>query len=638
MFKRIAIAFFVLVGLVLAILAASFWLVPKDRLNAVIAKQLSDAFGYNVVLSGKPSVSLFPYLSVNFGPLSVAADETSAQPLMEIARARGRLSVTSLWEGDPALRAIEFEQATITLDRDAAGNTNWTAARFFSKSAESVSENTQGNSPEATSKSAKDSLATAPQLRFPKRLRSIHLIDSKLMISDAALEAVQVIDNINATIVGPPRSSNFTLSGSFVWQGEKVDAVASLQQPGAFVVGDISAGSISITSQPASAEFAGKLSWKNELRGDGSLQATVSSAARLSEWIGLTGADILPAGKIQILGDGIFTRRKLAFRPISVRNGDMKADGRLDLDLSGPGVGLSGTLAFDWLVFGGAAGSGIPANLDEASRPQPSMIETVLKMGQSGARMDLRVSADSARIAGQEVKGLAAGVILTPASFLVNIGTAQLNEPSGGEGRPLSQLRGEFAVDFDAAVNRARANLTLSNTSLAALERVFAFNIPLEGRSTISFQSTAEGDDILGLEETLKMSIAAEIEGGWLESIDLSSLLDWREQSAVGRLSGDAMRTPFKRGRVVGSVNASGVFAVSEMRLEAEDAVISASGQADFANDRLSILGTVAKPVPVPIITGSGEGAPVEPVYFTLGGALSKPRISSVNGVQVPAN
>jgi len=330
--RRLLVSILGLFALLLIVMAVSFLLVPKERLNALIAKQLSEAFGHNVTVSGRPSVSLFPYLSVSFGPLAVAAAEEGSTPLIEIERANGRLSVTSLWEGNPSLRFIELVRAKVSLVRKSGDKSNWSTARLFI-------EDRKGPS-------------NAPALRFPTRLRSISFSDSTLTIDDEAKAEPEVFTSINAVIVGPPRSQDFSINGSMIWRGELAKFSAALAEPGAMMAGGQTKAGFTIESAPVVARFNGDMVWKEGLQGDGTLEAVIPSAAKLVEWLGFKGADALPADQLRILGDGVFTAEAFDFRPISVRLGDGKADGRLKISMAEGAIGLSGTLAFDQLLLG----------------------------------------------------------------------------------------------------------------------------------------------------------------------------------------------------------------------------------------------------------------------------------------------
>lgn len=604
MIKRIAYAIPVLAIAIVGILGVSFWLVPKDRLNTLISHQLTDAFGYNVVVAGKPSVSLFPYLSVSFGPLRVVPSGQDEDALVDIERASGRLSVTSLWEGKPALRSITLERARLSLTRDEKGFSNWTAARFFKAGGQDASGE--------------------PELRFPKRLRFVSLKDSTLVIKDPGLERPIEVGKINTTIVGPPRSRDFVIDGSFEWRGEIVEAKVNLAKPGVFMTGGVSPAFVDVSAAPINATFEGDLSWIEELRGQGSLEADIASPDALTRWMELGGGEGLPSEKISLSGEGTFTRRIFDFRPFNLELKDGKADGSMVLDLSGAGIGITGTLAFDRLIM---------MNRDlNGETPQQSLFETVVATGRSGATLDLRLSAETAQFSGQEMRNLAIGVLLKDPSFLVNIGSAELLQDRNDQEQP-GKLRGEIKVEFGDEIQTAGANLTVSEVSMDMLESVFGVKLPFDGKINASVRSLASGPDTKTMEETLKTAIVVDIKDGTMDAIVLHALLDDEADIVPAKLNGDALSTEFARAKITAIVQPNGIVDVSELQLSGEGLAVSASGKVDITGDRLSMLGTVSRPISK---DQKDKSSKPRIISFTLGGAVSKPRISSVNDVAVP--
>ncbi|MEP1443750.1 MAG: AsmA family protein [Hyphomicrobiales bacterium] len=594
MLRRLLVSILGLFALLLIVLAVSFLLVPKERLNALISKQLSEAFGHTVTVSGKPSVSLLPYLSVSFGPLAVAAAEEDSAPLIEIERANGRLSVTSLWEGDPSLRFIELERATISLVRKEGDKSNWSTARLFV-------EDSKGPS-------------NTPALRFPTRLRSISFSDSTLTIDDENSEESQVFTGINATIVGPPRSQDFTINGSMIWHGELAKFSAQLAEPGSMMAGGTTKASITLESAPVSARFNGDLTWQEELKGDGTLEAQVPSAGKLVEWVGLKGAYALPSEQLKVLGDGVFTAEKLDFRPISVRLGDGKADGRLMVSMTQGIVGLSGTLAFDQLLLGDIGVGGDDGN---------NLLEDLLATSQSGAAIDLRLSAETARIGMQDAKNMAVGLLLKDQNLVVNVGTMEL---AGAENLINGKLGGELTISKDNQSRSFDANLTLSETNFTSIGQSTSISLPFEGDLSLTLQMRAKGESQDEIENSFEVKASAQLNQGILKEIDFEKLNDPAAIEA-GSVNGVDVQTSYQSGEIQAIIRADGNMDVSNFVLKTEAHEFSSSGVIDLVENHLSLLGTMTKDA-----SKDSTETPLPAVSFSLGGTVSKPKITSIGG------
>lgn len=590
------ITFSVLGALVLffVVLVASFFLVPKERLNALIAKQLSEAFGHGVTVSGRPSVSLFPYLSVSFGPLKVAASDPNSAPLMEIERASGRLSVTSLWEGNPSLRFIALERANMSLVRSKGGQSNWSTARLFA-------QNWDGPS-------------NKPALRFPIRLRSISFSDSTLIINDEKFNEPEIFTGINATIVGPPRSDSFSAAGTLIWRGELAKFSADLEDPGVMMVGAKTKASVMVDSALLSARFNGDLIWQDKLQGDGSLEADIPSIAKLGEWLGLKGVRALPSEQVRILGDGTFTSEAFDFRPISVRLGDGKADGRLKISKAGHAIGLSGTLAFDQIALSEVA---LGAN------ERDTLLDDLFDVSRSNASLDLRVSAENALIGAQEARNIALGLLLKDDNLIVNIGAVEL---AGANNVINGKLGGELTIKNAHQSTQLETNLTLSETSFQSLSETFGVTLPFEGPLSLTVEMKTEGNKETEIESAFNAKVSAKLAQGLVKEMAFDEISDLAAADNSA-LNGIDKRTTYDIGEIQAVVRSDGIMDISKFYLKNQANEFVSSGMIDLVGNSVSLLGAMKK---AGTQNAEEEGAAAVP--FTLGGTISKPRITSANG------
>ena len=253
-----------------------------------------------------------------------------------------------------------------------------------------------------------------------------------------------------------------------IWRGELATFSAALAEPGSMMAGGITKAALTIESAPVMARFNGDVVWKEKLQGDGTLEANIPSAGKLVEWIGLKGANALPAEQLRVLGDGVFTAEGFDFRPISVRLGDGKADGRLKMSMTEGMIGLSGTLAFDQLLLGEIGVGGEDGN---------NLLEDLLTTSQSGAVIDLRLSAETARIGMQDAKNMAVGLLLKDHNLVVNVGAMEL---AGAENLINGKLGGELSISKDNQSRSFDANLTLSETSFTSIRQSTSISLPFE--------------------------------------------------------------------------------------------------------------------------------------------------------------
>ncbi len=584
-FKRLGIIFLFVALTGLGLLSASFWLIPKDRLNAVIATQLSEAFGYDVILNGAPEVHLFPYLSVSFGPLKVASQRSDERPLMMVERANGRLSVTSLWEGKPALRYIEMEKADIFLLKRDGDENNWSSARFFLKDEET-----------------KDLI-----LRFPSRLRKVRFKDSKLTYLNASLGEEQTFSNINIEMKGPPRHADFSVKGRFSWHGDEIETDFSLSEPAAFLTGKNSEALVRLSGQWVTAHFKGSMNWKNEFRADGDLEAELSNPSAFAGWLDLEGYGLLMEEKVTLVGNSIFTKEQIDFRTIGIRFKESRGDGRLVVKMADKKINLSGTLAFD----------DISLSKEEEGGSLSLFVEKLLKVSDFKSTFDLRLSAEKVEIDSQNFENLALGVVSGKQSFLVNIGAASLiNRQGTVEGH----LNGEIAVKKQGEKKQVSASLILRQAQFDMIDGLFNLNLPLDGVTNITFEAQADAREETLFAETGNLTMKADFQNSIFHGIRFDDLTQANKGQDLALFNDASYQTKFKEGSFEASVNALGIIDVARLTLKNNAYALLASGRVDLNEDKVSMLGKLSFP-----------NQDKDELSLTFGGALSSPIISSID-------
>ncbi|MEM8794757.1 MAG: AsmA family protein [Pseudomonadota bacterium] len=575
-----------------ATMAFSFWLVPKDRLNQLIETQLSEAFGHDVKVRGRATVTVLPYLAVTFGPVTVSGDNASTAPMAEIERASGRLSVMSLWDGSPALRYLEIENAKIRVARYEDGNYNWAAAQFFLEPEDETAEETG--------------------LRFPERLRFITLKNSTLFVENPDFDKPVTLNDMNLKIVGPPRSGSLAIDGDVNLRGERLAVDIDLARPGLFASGRASAAEISVAGERLEATFKGDLTVKDEITADGSLEADIPSARVLASWLGFKGSRALPDEALRLIGDGVFTSNDLNFRPIAVRMAGGKADGRLAVDLSRETVDISGTLAFDSLALHTAG---------EEENPHLSLLQEVLAITEEDVRLDIRLSADSAKIARYNFTELAATLVLSEDTFSITIGSAELE----GLG-----IDGEAQLSFGGGERTLNADIIVRNAAADSLRDYFELSQPINGQMTLAMGVQAKGTDARSLAKATELEFSVDVTSGALSGVWLPAVFSKTQGLDQAAINNPGFQTPFDRALIHATVEQGGRLNLRKITMVGADFEVSATGHTVPSTGDLVAAGQI-------VTTESdaqteGEGLTTK---FMIVGPLDKPRISVINDVDI---
>ena len=380
------------------------------------------------------------------------------------------------------------------------------------------------------------------------------------------------------------------------------------------MAGGTTKAALTIDSASVVARFKGDVVWKEKLQGDGTLEAEIPSAAKLVEWFGIKGADALPAEQLRILGDGTFTAETFDFRPIAVRLGDGKADGRLKMSMTEGMIGLSGTLAFDQLLLGEIGVGGEDGN---------NLLEDLLTTSQSGAVIDLRLSAETARIGMQDAKNMAVGLLLKDHNLVVNVGAMEL---AGAENLINGKLGGELSISKDNQSRSFDANLTLSETSFTSIRQSTSISLPFEGDLSLTLQMRAKGETQDEIERSFEVDASAQLNEGILKEVALEKLSDPAAIEA-GSINGVDAQTAYQSGEIQATIRADGNMDVTKFVVKTEANEFSSSGVIDLVENRLSLLGIVKKNA-----NESSTEASIPAVPFSLGGTVSKPKITSIDG------
>lgn len=115
----------ILVLLVLAAVIVPF-LIPTSVYKAQIEKAATNATGREVVLTGDPSLSIFPSISVKIDGASVSNPEGfSTEHLLTAGEFKANVKLWPLFSSRVEIAQITLSDATVNLERLATGEANW---------------------------------------------------------------------------------------------------------------------------------------------------------------------------------------------------------------------------------------------------------------------------------------------------------------------------------------------------------------------------------------------------------------------------------------------------------------------------------------------------------------------------------
>jgi AsmA protein len=193
----------IIIGLVIVLLVAGILLLPKllntDTFKQQITQQVERYTGQTLTIEGDVKLSLFPWLSVNTGPISLSQPAGLSskltqdnKPLLKISSAKIGIKLFPLLQNKYELSKIELNQPQVYFITAKDGSTSLTG--ISSNKSSSTSKNASTASPSATNTlPAKDSASTLGAIV----LSGIAIIDGEFIIEDQAKKTLHTLSQLN---------------------------------------------------------------------------------------------------------------------------------------------------------------------------------------------------------------------------------------------------------------------------------------------------------------------------------------------------------------------------------------------------------------------------------------------------------
>ncbi len=121
----IKIAIFLVIVVVAGLIAIPFFIDPNDYKDQ-ISEAVEDATGRQLTLNGDIELSVFPWVALELGPLSLSnAKGFKAEQFAKIDATEVRIKLMPLLKKQLVMDTIIFDGLTLNLEKNKAGKTNW---------------------------------------------------------------------------------------------------------------------------------------------------------------------------------------------------------------------------------------------------------------------------------------------------------------------------------------------------------------------------------------------------------------------------------------------------------------------------------------------------------------------------------
>jgi AsmA protein len=581
-FKRLGIAFAVIVLAGLAALGALAFLIPADSVREAVKAEIRNVTGLDLLLRGDATVSLFPPGAVSFANVALGDD---AQPALAADRMTARLRFFPLFIGRIEIADISLEHPRINVTFDGDGRTNWSALM------------------------ATLARALGPKANRPTDATSfteIRVSSGTIVINDAARGLSETLRDVELALAWPSISKSFAATGRFVWNGEPIDTTIGLTDFAAALGGDRSGVKVRLGSNRFKLAFEGAMGMRPTLKIEGTLAADTASLRDTLRWAGLKPLTGTGFGRFALKAKSTVSSGTIALTAVNVELDGNAAEGVLTF-ASDRRQTLQGTLAAEELDLTPYISTVrlLTSNERDWNRV-PIALDDL-----NGFDLDLRLSAARIAIARAKLGRTAIAANLRGGKLAVTIGESQA---FGGI------LKGSFVIAASEFGADLKSQLQFNDVDLeSSLGEMFAFR-RLEGRGTVDVALEATGGSVLALTQTMSGTANLVAQQGALIGLNAEQLLRRLERRPLSG-AGDFRtgRTPFEK-LTVNLKIAQGTATVEEVRLEGSKVRLGLAGSASIPGRDFDLRGVAAL-----ASTTSGDSPPAFELPFVVQGPWDDP-------------
>ena len=557
-FKRLGLAIAVLLALVFGALAVVSYLIPAAQVREAVIAEIRAVTGFDPILRGDISVSLFPSGRATFHDISLGVP-TDGEPPLAAERLTARLRFFPLLTGRIEVADITLENPRINIVLAPDGQSNWSPL---------LATLTRTLNPETTRHER--------VLSFSE----IRVIGGEMSIRDDARRFNERLSDIEMSFAWPAISRSFAATGRLVWRQETVDLGITLADFSAALLGQRSGLKVKLTGAPLKLAFEGSMSARPTLKVEGALSADATSLRKTLAW---AGQKTLPGGgfeRFSLKAQTNIVGGTIALTGVNLELDGNAAEGVLTFATDGRQT-LQGTLATDQLDVTPYIST---VRLLTSSEREWNRVPISLD-GFNGIDLDLRLSAAKIAMATAKLGHTAVATNLRNGNLVITIGESRA---FGGI------IKGSFGLAAAGDQAEFKSQLQFTDVDLeTCIGELFGVK-RLEGKGDLSLAIEGNGATVLALTRTLNGTVTLTGRKGALTGVNVEQLLRRLERRPLsGGSEFRTGRTPFEQLSVSLKI-AQGVATVDSVSLEGSVVRLGLAGSASIPARDLDLKGTAS--------------------------------------------
>ncbi|MCG6121203.1 MAG: AsmA family protein [Microvirga sp.] len=505
--KRVLKFLLPLAALIGVVMAVAPWTISSRALVSSLADQLENEFGVSLTSGGRAVIAFLPLPRVKFENITISARD--GRPLVTGGELRGRLAVRALLYGRIVVDEIGLANARVDVAIDESGASAWDGLL-------------------AGARAAIEGGAQAPGLT------RVSLANVQLHHHDARSRARHMLRNVDLTLDWPNPRGRVALSGSLALRGETVQVTLRDFVPAAFMANERSPIDLRLAGRFGRLAVSGSVS-----RGVDSpwlVGRTSFETPALRDLLIWSGQP-LPLGHMvrafALEGEVTGVGGVVSWPSLSITLGSDQMEGALSARSENGRISINGTLAADTLALDNFAAPFLAA----APATGPWRSQAYDFSGATNADLDLRLSANTARLRTFAMTDVALGILVKKGRIETTLSRAALH---GG------LLRGRLSLTNSDGALELRAQGGAENVDIAAAFRETGVSPWLAGRGDGDFTLQARGPSAAELARSAVGQANVTIRDGQFVGIALDEALRrFERQPLTASLNLHNGSTPF---------------------------------------------------------------------------------------------
>jgi AsmA protein len=551
--KRLIFAVTVLALAGLGALLIMPFLMSTDAVREAVTTEIRAVTGFNPVLRGKISASLFPTGSVKFEDV-VLGENGPGAPALTAQQVIARLRFFPLLIGRIEVADVSLLRPTIAITWNEDGNLNWAGQ------IEALAQNLR------------------PGPRRAASFSEIRIEDGTIIVRHPSHKIVETLSNVHLALAWPSISRSFAATGRFNWHDQPVDTSISLADFMAALQGERSGLKVRLAGAPLRLGFDGYLSHRPTLRMEGTVAADSASLRETLRWIGqqqLPGGGL---GRFALKAQANVAGTTIGLSGAHLELDDNTSEGVLSFDGRQT---LQGTLAAETLDLSPYVSTvRLLTGGEHAWDNKPVSLN-----GITGFDVDLRISAARVNIGSAKLGRTAVAATLHGNHFNVAIGES---EAFGGVVKgTLGLAKAPAGADFKAQLQFLNVDLDQCLGEMFGIRR-------LEGKGNLGVDIESAGASVYDLAKGLNGTATLSSRKGAITGFNVEQLLRRIERRP---LAGGGMlrtgKTPYDTLTVNLRIT-DGIANVQDVRMEGSAVGLALTGSASIPARELDLKGTAS--------------------------------------------